>query len=56
MLDAKGGERPSMLDLGGASDLGGACDSFLLAFLCDTLCIHVYLHAVHYILVMVRLM
>ena len=44
-----------MLDLGGALHLWGACDSLLLVFVCDTLCIHVYLHALHYILVMVRL-
>ena len=59
MLDAKGGEGLSMLDLGGAVHLGGAYDSFILAlyvFMCDTLCIHVYLYALHYILMVVVVM
>ena len=61
MLDAKGGEGASMLDLGGAFDLGGACEivsiHFSWSFVCDTfICIHVYFHALYYIHVMVRLM
>ena len=32
MLDAKGGEGASMLELGGALHLGRACDSFHLVF------------------------
>ena len=61
MLDAKGGEGLSMLDLGGALHLGGAYDLFLMIyffwlFMGDTLCIHVYFHALNYIRVIVILM
>ena len=49
MLDAKGGEGPSMLDLGGACEM----DSIIWSFVCDTSCIHFYFHALYYIHVMV---
>ena len=52
MFDAKGGEGSSMLDLGGATYLGGAYLSYLV-FMCDTLCIHVYYYALNYLSVIV---
>ena len=56
MLDAKGGEGSSMIDIGGAIYLGGAY-LLNLAFLWDTLlCIHVYFHALNYICVIVIFM
>ena len=57
MLDAKGGEGSSMLDLGGVLYLGGAYHFLLLLFMCDTLlCIHVYFYALNYIRVIVIFM
>ena len=53
MFNAKGGEGASMLDLGGALDLGGTFDSFLV---CETSCIHVYFQALSYLHVIVRFM
>ena len=53
MFDAKGGERSSMIDLGGAIYIGGAY-LLHLVFMCDTLlCIHVYFYALNYIRVIV---
>ena len=54
VLDAKGGEGASMLDLGGACEMVSI--SLFWSFVCDTSFIHVYFHALHYIHVMVRLM
>ena len=55
MLDAKGGEGASMLDLGGVCEMVSRFVPFW-SFVCDALCIHVYFHALYYIHVMVRLM
>ena len=54
MLDAKGGEGASMLDIGGACEMVSI--HFFWSFVCDTSCIHVYFLALYYIHVMVRLM
>ena len=51
VLDAKGGEGPSMLDLGGVCEM----DTILWSFVCDTSYIHIYFHALYFIHVMVRL-
>ena len=59
MLDAKGGEGSSMLDLGGALYARSRGSLFItFGFLmCDTLlCIHVYFHALNYIRVIVIFM
>ena len=54
MLDAKGGEGSSMLDLEGEIYLGELMIYYILLFICDTLlCIHVYFHALNYIRVIV---
>ena len=56
MLDAKGGEGMSMLDLGGAIYLGELMIYYFWLFMCDALlCIHVYFHALNYICVIVIL-
>ena len=54
MLDTKGGEGSSMLDLGGELYLGELIIYYFWFFMCDTLlCIHVYFHALNYIRVIV---
>ena len=56
MLDAKGGEGSSMIDIGGDISMGSLFITFGF-FMCDTLlCNHVYFHALNYIRVIMIFM